>query len=65
MNKNITKHGFKKKDYKPKLHRPSNAKGTVFANLTWYRRRKDLVPLVDPKVNLFENSLLKILTQLT
>ena len=37
---------------------------TVFANLAWYRRTKDLVPLFDPKVNLFENSLLKILAQL-
>ena len=34
------------------------------ANLAWYRRSKDLVPLIDPKVQLFENSLLKILAQL-
>ena len=39
--------------------------GTVFANLAWYRRTKDLVPLFDPKVHILENSLLKILAQLT
>ena len=39
--------------------------GTVFVNLAWYQRTKDLVPLFDPKVNLFENSLLKILAQLS
>ena len=38
--------------------------GNSFANLAWYRRTKDLVPLFDPKVHLFENSLLKILAQL-
>ena len=38
--------------------------GTVFANLACYRRKKDLVPLFDPKVHLFENSLQKIMTQL-
>ena len=38
--------------------------GNSFANLTWYRRTKDLVPLFDPKEHLFENSLLKILAQL-
>ena len=27
------------------------------ANLAWYRRSKDLVPLFDPKVHLFENRL--------
>ena len=37
---------------------------TDFANLAWYRRTKDLVPLFDPKVHLIENSLLKILAQL-
>ena len=37
--------------------------GTVFVNLAWYRRTKDVVPLFDPKVNLFENSLLKMLAQ--
>ena len=37
---------------------------TVFANLAWYRRTKDLEPLIDPKVHLFENSLLKMLAQL-
>ena len=34
------------------------------ANLAWYRRTNDLVSLFDPKVHLFENSLLKILAQL-
>ena len=33
-----------------------NLLGTIFANLAWYRRIKDLVPLLDPKVTLFENS---------
>ena len=37
---------------------------TVFANFAWYRRTKDLVPLFNPKVQLFENSLLKILAKL-
>ena len=41
-----------------------NCVGTVFANLAGYRRTKDLVPLFDPKVHLFENSLLTILAQL-
>ena len=36
---------------------------TVFANLAWYRRTKDLVPLFDPKMHLFENSLLKIMAR--
>ena len=27
---------------------------TVFANLAWYRRNKDLVPLFDPKAHLFD-----------
>ena len=31
---------------------------------SWYRRTKDLVPLFDPKVHLFENSSLKIMAQL-
>ena len=31
--------------------------GAVFENLAWYRRTKDLVPLFDLKVYLFENSL--------
>ena len=30
--------------------------GTVFENLVWYRCIKDLEPLFDPKVHLFENS---------
>ena len=34
------------------------------ANLAWYRGMKDLVPLFDPKVTLFENSSIKILAQL-
>ena len=38
--------------------------GTVFANLAWYRRTKDLVPLFYPKVHIFENSLLNILAHL-
>ena len=38
--------------------------GTVFSNLPWYRRTKDLGPLFDPTVHLFENSLLKMLAQL-
>ena len=38
--------------------------GPVYANLAWYRRTKDLVPLFDTKVHLFENSLIKILAQL-
>ena len=41
-----------------------NCSETVFANLAWYRRTKDLVPLFYPKVHLLENSLLKILAQL-
>ena len=32
-----------------------------FANLAWYRHTKDLVPLFDPTVHLFEIILLKIL----
>ena len=38
--------------------------GNSFANLAWYRRTKDLVPLFEPKVHVFENSLLKIMAQL-
>ena len=38
--------------------------GNTFANLAWYRRTKDLVPLFDPIVHHFANSLLKILAQL-
>ena len=38
--------------------------GTDFANLAWYRRNKYLLPLFDPKVHLFDNSLLEILAQL-
>ena len=34
------------------------------ANLAWYRRTKDLVPLFDPKVHLFENCSLQIMAQL-
>ena len=33
--------------------------GNSFANLAWYRRTKDFVPLFDTKEHLFENSLLK------
>ena len=33
-------------------------------NLAWYRRTKDLVPLLDPKVHFLKNSLIKILAQL-
>ena len=36
----------------------------LVANLDWYRRTNDLVPIFDPKVHLFENSLLKIRAQL-
>ena len=36
----------------------------VFENLAWYGHTKDLVPLFDPKVHLFENSILKIMAQL-
>ena len=39
-------------------------RSTLNANLTWYRRIKDLVPLVDPKVHLSENSSLKSMAQL-
>ena len=42
----------------------SVSSGTVFANLAWYRRTKDLVPFFGSKVHLFENSLLKIQAQL-
>ena len=38
--------------------------GNSFGELAWYRRTKDLVSLFDPKVHLFENSLLKSLAQL-
>ena len=38
--------------------------GNSFANFAWYRRTIGLVPLFDPKVHLFENSLLKILGKL-
>ena len=38
--------------------------GTVFAYSSWYRLTKDLVPLLDPKVHLLENSLQKIVAQL-
>ena len=38
--------------------------GNSFANLSWYRRTKDLVPLFDPKVHLFENSFLKIVAHM-
>ena len=31
--------------------------GTVFANLAWYRRTKDLMPIFDPKVHLYEKRL--------
>ena len=34
--------------------------GIIFANLAWYRLTKNLVPFLDPKVHLFENSSLKI-----
>ena len=44
-----------------KYDRPSNAREQ---NWAWYRRTEDLVPLFDPKVHLFEYSLLKILAQL-
>ena len=37
----------------------------MFMNLAWYRRTKALVPPFDPKVHLFENSLLKLLAQLS
>ena len=36
----------------------------IFCEMALYRRTKDLVPLFDPKVHLFENSLLKMLAQL-
>ena len=39
--------------------------GTALAKLAFVRRpTKDLMPLFDPKVLLFKNSLLKILAQL-
>ena len=62
--------------YKPNTYdRPSNVRSqflriwpgidhrSAIADL-WYRRTKDLVPLFDLKVHLFENSLIKILAQL-
>ena len=38
--------------------------GNSFCEFGWYLRTNDLVPLFDPKVNLFENSPLRILAQL-
>ena len=38
--------------------------GNSFCELAWYPRTKDLVPLFDSKVHLYENSLLKMLAQL-
>ena len=38
--------------------------GNSFFEFAWYRRTKDLIMLFDPKVHLFENSLLKVLAQL-
>ena len=38
--------------------------GNSFCEFGLYRRAKDLVPLFDQKVHLFENSLLKIMAQL-
>ena len=38
--------------------------GNSFCEFGWYRRTKDLVPLFDPKVHIFENSILKMLSQL-
>ena len=35
-----------------------------FCEFAWYRRTKDLVPLLDSKVHFFKNSLLKILAHL-
>ena len=62
--KNISKHKFfYKKFYKPNMTDLQTSR-TVFANLAWYRGTKDLVPLFDTKVNLFENSLPKMLAQL-
>ena len=62
--KNTSKHKLFVEFYTPNMTATFKWSGTVFANLAWYRRTKDLVPLFDPKVHLFENSISKILAQL-
>ena len=59
----ITKHNFVKKFIRS-IWRTFKCSETAFANLAWYRRTKDLVPLFDPKVHHFENSILKIMAPL-
>ena len=61
--KNITKHNLKKK-FISQIWQTFKCSETDFANLAWYRRTEDLVPLFDPKVHRFENSLQKIMAQL-
>ena len=61
--KNITKHNLFFEFYKPNMT-DLQTSGTFFENLAWYRRTKDLVPLFDPNVHLFENNILKIMAQL-
>ena len=61
--KHRTKHKFLR-NFIRQIWQTFKCSATVFANLTWYGSTKDLVPLFDPKVHLFENSLLKILAPL-
>ena len=62
--KNITKHIFFFYYLISLIWQTFKCSGTVFTNLAWYRRTKDLVPLFDQKLHLFENSSLKIMAQL-
>ena len=61
--KNITKHKLFLEFYKSNMT-DLQMLGNSFFEFAWYRRTKDLIMLIDPKVHLFENSLLKVLAQL-
>ena len=63
VNKNLTKHKLLF-NFISQIRQTIKCSGTIIANFAWYRRTKDSVSLFDPKVHLFENSLLKILAQL-
>ena len=63
VNKNLTKHKLLF-NFISQIRQTIKCSGTIIANFAWYRRTKDSVSLFDPKVHLFENSILKILAQL-